>query len=303
MYTQHVISASQFDKKELLEIMKQSSEMEQLLETMEFSDMAKGKILATFFYEPSTRTRLSFEAAMNRLGGTVISVSNGATSSAKKGETVEDTMRVISGYADVIAMRSSEIGYAERATKTSSVPIINGGDGPGEHPTQSLLDLYTIKKQFGLENRLRVVFVGDLKNGRTVHSLQKLLRNFDEISIDWVSPKELEIQDEYFDENRDQKFNELTNKVLSEADVIYMTRIQKERFENQNDYERLKDVFILDAEKVAKMKNDAIVLHPLPRVDEISTDVDPLPHAKYFEQAQNGVPVRMALIARALKLI
>jgi aspartate carbamoyltransferase catalytic subunit len=299
----HVLSAPQFDTAELLEILSQAKDMETILTTKGYSTMAEGKILATFFYEPSTRTRLSFETAMNRLGGKVISVSNGGNSSVKKGETVEDTMHVISGYADVIAMRSIEKGYAERASKTSLVPIINGGDGPGEHPTQSLLDLYTIQKQFGLERPLRVAFIGDLKYGRTVHSLSKILRNFDNFSIDWVAPKELDIQDEYFNADTDRKFNELTDEVLADADIVYMTRVQQERFEDRNEYERLKNIFILDAEKVAKMKSDAIILHPLPRVDEITTDVDALPQAKYFEQARNGVPVRMALIARALELI
>ncbi len=299
----HVLSAPQFDKSELLEIMNQAADMENILTTKGFSTMAEGKILATFFYEPSTRTRLSFETAMNRLGGKVISVSDGKSSSAKKGETVEDTMQVISGYADVIAMRSSEVGFAERATKTSRVPILNGGDGTGEHPTQSLLDLYTIKKQFGLDRPLKIAFVGDLKYGRTVHSLQKILRNFDNFSIDWVAPKELDIQDEYFNTETDRKFNSLTNEVLADADILYMTRVQQERFDDVAEYERLKDVFILNAEKASHMKKDAIILHPLPRVDEISTDVDALPQAKYFEQARNGVPVRMTLIARALELI
>lgn len=299
----HVLSAPQFDKAELFEILSQASDMEKILTTKGYSDMAQGKILATFFYEPSTRTRLSFETAMNRLGGKVISVSDGSSSSAKKGETVEDTMLVISGYADVIAMRSKEVGFAERASKTSLVPIINGGDGPGEHPTQSLLDLYTIQKQFGLEKPLRIAFVGDLKYGRTVHSLSKILRNFDNFSVDWVAPKELDIQDEYFDPEKDRKFHELSDEVLKEADIVYMTRVQQERFEDRAEYERLKDVFILDAEKASKMKSDAIILHPLPRVDEIATDVDPLPQAKYFEQARNGVPIRMTLIARALELI
>ena len=298
----HVLSAPQFDKAELLEIMNQAADMENILATKGYSDMAEGKILATFFYEPSTRTRLSFETAMNRLGGKVISVSDGSSSSAKKGETVEDTMQVISGYADVIAMRSSVIGYAERATKTSLVPIINGGDGTGEHPTQSLLDLYTIKKHLGVEKKMRVAFVGDLKNGRTVHSLSALLRNFDNFSVDWIAPKELDIQDKYVRDG-DRKFSELNEESLKDADVVYMTRVQGERFEDQAEYQRLKDIFILDAAKVAKMKSDSIILHPLPRVDEIATDVDELPQAKYFEQARNGVPVRMTLIARALELI
>ena len=299
----HVLSAPQFDKAELLEIMSQSADMDKILTTKGHSDMAKGKILATFFYEPSTRTRLSFEAAMQRLGGSIISVSDGQSSSVKKGETIEDTMKTISRYVDVIAMRSTKIGYAARASKISLVPIINGGDGPGEHPTQALLDLYTIKKHLGFDKPLRVAFIGDLKNGRTVHSLQQLLRKFDNFSIDWVAPKELDIQDEYFNAEKDRKFTEITDDVLAEADIIYMTRIQKERFENESDYERLKGVFVLNAANVSKMKSEAIVLHPLPRVDEIATDVDPLPQAQYFDQARNGVPVRMALIARALELI
>ena len=299
----HVLSAPQFNKTELLEIMNQAADMEKILTTKGHSNMAEGKILATFFYEPSTRTRLSFETAMNRLGGKVISVSNGGNSSVKKGESVEDTMHVISGYADVIAMRSIEKGYAERASKTSLVPIINGGDGSGEHPTQSLLDLYTIQKHFKLERPLKIAFVGDLKYGRTVHSLSNLLRNFENFSVDWVAPKELDIQDEYFDPAKDKKFNELSTEVLKGADIVYMTRVQQERFEDHAEYERLKDIFILDAAKVAHMKDEAIILHPLPRVDEIATDVDPLPQAKYFEQARNGVPVRMTLIARALELI
>ncbi len=299
----HVLSAPQFDTAELLEIMSQSADMEKILDTTGYSEMAKGKILATFFYEPSTRTRLSFETAMNRLGGKVISVADGQGSSVKKGESIEDTMGTISRYADVIAMRSTKIGYAERAAKVSLVPIINGGDGPGEHPTQSLLDLYTIQKEISLEKPLKIALIGDLKNGRTVHSLQKLLRNFDNFSIDWVAPKELDIQDEYFNPETDRKFTEITDEVLSEADIIYMTRIQKERFENPAEYERLKGVFILDAAKVKKMKPEAIVMHPLPRVDEIATDVDTLPQARYFDPARNGVPVRMALIARALELM
>lgn len=300
----HVLSAPQFDKAELLEIMRQAADMEQILKSKKMCTLAEGKLLATFFYEPSTRTRLSFETAMNRLGGKVISVSDGNSSSAKKGETVEDTMLIISGYADVIAMRSSVMGYAERASIVSRVPIINGGDGAGEHPTQSLLDLYTIQKQFGLEKKpLRIAFVGDLKYGRTVHSLSTLLRNFENFSIDWVAPKELDIQDKYFNEKIDRKFKNLTDEVLAAADIVYMTRVQQERFEDNAEYERLKDVFILDAKKVAKMKPSAIILHPLPRVDEIATDVDALPQAKYFEQARNGVPVRMALIARALEII
>lgn len=297
----HVLAADQFDRAELLEIMEQAADMEKIIADGG-SQMAAGKLIATFFYEPSTRTRLSFETAMQRLGGNVISTSNATFSSVTKGETVEDTVRILAGYADVIAMRSSEKGYAARGAKVSSVPILNAGDGPGEHPTQSLLDLYTIKKEFGFEKPLRVAFVGDLKYGRTVHSLSQVLRNFPNVSIDWVGPKELAIQPEYTKDG-DRFFTELTDEVLAEADVLYDTRVQGERFDDHDEYLRLRDVYVIDPAKVAKMKPEAIIMHPLPRVNEITAEVDALPQARYFEQAINGVPVRMALIARALELI
>jgi aspartate carbamoyltransferase catalytic subunit len=299
----HVLSASQFSKEELLEIMQQSVEMEKLLESGG-TDMAKGKILATLFYEPSTRTRLSFETAMNRLGGKVISTSDVTFSSVSKGETIEDTIRILSGYADVVAMRSKEVGYADRAAKMSDVAVLNAGDGAGEHPTQSLLDLYTIQKYFTLDEPLNVVFVGDMKYGRTVHSLETILRNFDNVTISFVAPEAIHIPDSHFKpELGDKKFNELNDEIISNADVIYDTRVQEERFEDRDEYMRLRDAFIFDVEKVSKMKPNAILLHPLPRVNEITAEVDVLPQAKYFEQAKNGVPVRMTLIARGLELI
>ncbi len=299
----HVLSAAQFNKKDLLEIMKQSAEMEKILEKGG-SNMAEGRLLATLFYEPSTRTRLSFETAMNRLGGKVISTSDVKFSSVTKGETIEDTIRILSGYADIVAMRSKEVGYADRAAKMSGVPVLNAGDGPGEHPTQSLLDLFTIQKYFTLDEPLHVVFVGDMKYGRTVHSLETILRNFENVKISFVAPESIQIPDEHFKpEKGDQKFNELNDDILKRADVIYDTRVQEERFENRDEYLKLRDAFIFDTEKVSKMKPNAILLHPLPRVNEISPAVDDLPQAKYFEQARNGVPVRMALIARGLELI
>ncbi len=298
----HVLSASQFSKEELLEIMQQSVEMEKLLDSGG-TDMAKGKILATLFYEPSTRTRLSFETAMNRLGGKVISTSDVTFSSVSKGETIEDTIRILSGYADVVAMRSKEIGYADRAAKMSGVAVLNAGDGAGEHPTQSLLDLYTIQKYFTLDEPLKVSFVGELICGRTVHSLAQILRNFENVTINFVAPEELQIPDKYFDESKgDKKFFELSDEVLETSDVIYDTRIQKERLTPEV-YEKNKMVFHFDVEKVSKMKPNAILLHPLPRVNEIAPEVDDLKQAKYFEQAKNGVPVRMTLIARGLELI
>ncbi len=299
----HVLSASQFSKEELLEIMKQATDMEKILESGG-SEMAKGKILATLFYEPSTRTRLSFETAMQRLGGSVISTSDVTFSSVSKGETIEDTIRILAGYSDVVAMRSKEVGYADRAAKMSDVPVLNAGDGAGEHPTQSLLDLYTIQKYFTLDEPLNVVFVGDMKYGRTVHSLETILRNFENVTISFVAPEAIQIPDSHFKpEAGDQKFNELNDEILQNADVIYDTRVQEERFEDRDEYMRLRDAFIFDTEKVSKMKPNALLLHPLPRVNEITPEVDDMPQAKYFEQARNGVPVRMTLIARGLELI
>ncbi len=295
----HVLSAPQFSKEELFEILNRAKEMEKIIESGA-SDLAKGKILATLFYEPSTRTRLSFETAMHRLGGSVITVSDTKSSSVSKGETIEDTIKVISGYADVIAMRSSEIGYAERASKVSRVSILNAGDGAGEHPTQALLDLFTISKYFKLdEEPIHVVFVGDLKYGRTVHSLERVLRNFKNVKISYVAPKSLQIPESHR-HPEDETYTELTDEILKSADVLYDTRVQEERFSDRDEYLRLRDIFILTKEKVQKMKDRAILLHPLPRVNEIHPDVDALPQAKYFEQARNGVPVRMALIARGL---
>ena len=299
-----VLSASQFSKDEILEILRQAQNMEKIIENGG-SDMAKGKILATLFYEPSTRTRLSFETAMLRLGGNIISETNVAFSSAVKGEILSDTARIISGYADVIALRSQKAGDAEIVDKYSSVPVLNAGDGAGEHPTQSLLDLYTISKYFNINSNqeLKISFVGELICGRTVHSLAKILRNFPNVKMTFVAPKELQIPDEYFFADKgDLKEFELTNKILEESDIIYDTRIQKERLD-LDIYEKHKHAFHFNAEKINKMKSNAILMHPLPRITEIAQEVDDLPQAKYFEQAKNGVPIRMTLIARALNLI
>ncbi len=299
--TKHVLSAAQFEKKELFEIFKRASEMEEILQKGG-SKMADGKILATIFYEPSTRTRLSFETAMCRLGGSVISETDVHFSSAFKGEVLADTIRIVSGYTDIIAMRTKNKGDANLASIFSSVPIINGGDGSGEHPTQSLLDLFTISKYFKLdEEKIKIAFVGDLKYGRTVHSLSTILRNFSNIEISFVAPEVVQMPEKYIQAG-DKRFLDLEDEILTNSDVIYDTRIQKERFEDMNDYEKVKDAFVFDPEKVSKMKDKAILIHPLPRINEITMEVDSMPQAKYFEQAQNGVPIRMALIARALGL-
>ncbi len=299
----HVISADQYSKKDILEILNLAKKMETILNNGKVCELSKGKILATFFYEPSTRTRLSFETAMLRLGGQVISVSDVKNSSVKKGETIEDTAKIASGYADIIALRSPEAGYAQRAADVSAVPILNAGDGAGEHPSQSFLDLYTIAKHFDLEkDELVVSMVGELICGRTVHSLSKMLRNFPQIKQNFVAPAEIQMPDKYFfAEKGDQKFYELNDEVLTTSDIIYDTRIQKERLSPEV-YEKHKNAFHFDCEKVNKMKKNALLMHPLPRVNEISPEVDALPQAKYFEQAKNGVPTRMALIAYALGL-
>ncbi len=299
---QHVLAAGQFDHTELKQILAQATEMDEIL-LKGGSEMAKGKILAALFYEPSTRTRLSFEAAMHRLGGGVISETDVTFSSQAKGEALQDTATMVGGYADIIAVRSKNAGDAKVIADHSGVPVINAGDGPAEHPTQGLLDLYTIFKHFRLgEDPLTVTYVGELITGRTVHSSSQLIKKFPGITVNFVAPEEIQIPDKYFDPKTDTKYFELTDNILETSDIIYDTRIQKERLDPAV-YERHKNAFCFDKEKVSKMKSNAILMHPLPRVDEIKFEVDSLPQAKYFEQARNGVPIRMALIARGLELI
>ena len=292
----HVIEAQQFDRAELERLFEIADRCE--------SDTTKplqGKILASLFYEPSTRTRLSFESAMMRLGGNVITTENAKEfSSAIKGETLEDSIRVVSGYADVIVLRHFEIGTAERAATVSRVPVINAGDGAGQHPTQALLDLYTLKRELGRIDGVRIAMTGDLKNGRTVRSLCYLLGKYDGIHIDLVSPAELKIGDdikEYL-KRHDISFTEHEHfeAVLPTIDALYQTRIQKERFLTEEDYFRFKGRYVLTRANTESMKQGAIILHPLPRVDEISPELDDLPKAAYFRQAQYGVLVRMALL-------
>lgn len=297
----HVLSADQFSSTDLAHIMQRAAEMETILQ-QGGSTMCQGNILGTLFYEPSTRTRLSFETAMLRLGGSVITESDVTFSSQSKGEVIEDTIRIVGGYTDIIALRTKNKGEAKLAAHYSPVPILNGGDGSGEHPTQSLLDLYTIVKHHKIgERNLNVAFVGDLKYGRTVHSLAKILRKFEGVTLQFVAPETIQMPDDYR-EDSDQVFTELNPEVLTTADVIYDTRMQKERFEDIELFNRVKNAFIFTPEMVASMKPDAILMHPLPRVNEIMQRVDALPQAKYFEQAINGVPVRMALIAESLGL-
>lgn len=264
-----------------------------------------GKILATIFYEPSTRTRLSFESAMLRLGGSVITTENAREfSSAIKGETIEDTVRMVNGYADAIAMRHHEEGALERAVAVSDIPILSAGDGPGEHPTQALLDLYTIHHEIGRIDDLRIAMVGDLRYGRTVRSLSRLLRETNNCEIVFVAPEAVKMRDDIKDklDAAGVKWREETDlhKAMSEVDVVYQTRIQKERFTSEAEYLAVKGTYIIDAEAMTHLSPTGIVMHPLPRVDEITPEVDADPRAAYFRQANNGVFVRMALLKQLL---
>ena len=271
-----------------------------------FAHTCNGKKLATLFYEPSTRTRLSFEAAMLELGGSVLGFSSADSSSAVKGESVADTIRTVQCYADIIAMRHPKEGSAKVASMHAQVPVINAGDGGHQHPTQTLTDMLTIRSLKGRLDHLNLGLCGDLMFGRTVHSLIRSLTRYESITFYLISPKELRIPD-YIREQLEQKqiqFVEVERlePVIGELDILYMTRVQRERFFNEEDYVRLRDSYILDMEKMAMAKDDMIVLHPLPRVNEISVEVDSDPRACYFKQALYGKYVRMALMLRLLGL-
>lgn len=277
-------------------------------EPTRYSEVCKGKKLATCFYEPSTRTRLSFESAMLNLGGQVLGFSSADSSSAAKGESVSDTIRVISGYADICAMRHPKEGAPLVASMHSSIPVINAGDGGHNHPTQTLTDLLTIKNMKGRLGGLTIGMCGDLKFGRTVHSLIEAMVRYFGVRFVLISPDELKIPDylrkDTLDANGiDYKEVNILEDVLPELDILYMTRVQRERFFNEEDYIRLKDSFILDKRKMKLAPEDMLVLHPLPRVNEISTEVDDDPRAAYFKQAQYGVYIRMALIMTLLEVI
>lgn len=301
---QHIIEAQQFDLESITALFAQVDTLKKAVDHK--SRPLEGKIMASLFYEPSTRTRFSFEAAMQRLGGSVVSTENASEfSSAAKGETLEDSIRVIGGYADVVVLRHPAVGASKRAAAVSKIPVINAGDGAGQHPTQALLDLYTIHAAFGHIDDIHVVMAGDLKYGRTVHSLAYLLGMYKNVTITFVSPPALTMTDEiktYLQKNG-VSWNEQEGwlDTLSKADVVYQTRIQKERFADRAEYDQYKDTNLLTRIEVDTMKDGAIVMHPLPRVREITTDVDDSPHAAYFEQAQNGLYVRMALLLSLLQ--
>lgn len=305
MKLHHIIEAQQFDPPTLARLFDVAGEMEKVVQRGGTSDY-QNRVMATLFYEPSTRTRFSFETAMHRLGGRVISTENAAEfSSVAKGETLEDTVRIMSGYADVIVLRHYEVGAAKRAAGVSGVPVINAGDGVGQHPTQALLDLYTIRKEIQTIDGLRIAMVGDLAQGRTVRSLAYLLSKFQNIKIYFVSPSLLKMKEDILAHLRERKvwYTEETalDRVLPEVHVVYQTRIQKERFGDRiADYEACRGVYVLDSKILRLMKPNAIVMHPLPRLDEIAVEVDRDPRAAYFRQAQNGLYVRMALLSMVL---
>ncbi|GAA0180660.1 aspartate carbamoyltransferase [Clostridium sediminicola] len=301
--SRHLIDPMDFTVDELEEVFKLA---DKIIENPEkFSEVGKGKILATLFYEPSTRTRLSFEAAMLRLGGQIIGFSDANSSSVSKGESVADTIRTISCYADIAAMRHPKEGSAKVASMYSSIPVINAGDGGHQHPTQTLTDLLTIRRTKGSFNNNVIALCGDLKFGRTVHSLVKALSRYKNNKFLLVSPNELKIPD-YIKKEVLQKNNiefielEKLEDAIEEADILYMTRVQRERFFNEEDYVRLKDRYILNKDIMDMAKDDMIVLHPLPRVNEISYEVDNDKRACYFPQAKFGMYVRMALMAKLL---
>lgn len=298
-----LLSTNDISNEELLDLMEYA---QQIVKSPEcFSHLAEGKILATLFFEPSTRTRLSFEAAMHRLGGSVIGFSETASSSTSKGESLQDTIRVVSGYVDIIAMRHPMEGAAVLADQVATVPLINAGDGGHQHPTQTLADVLTILETKGRLTDMKIGFCGDLKYGRTVHSLVKTMSRFEGNSFRLISPEELKLPS-YIKrtvlEGAGIPFEETTDLEgsLEDLDILYMTRIQRERFPFEADYIRLKDSYVLDAKKLKNAKKDLAILHPLPRVNEIAVDVDKDPRAVYFDQTEYGMYARMALIATLL---
>lgn len=300
----HLMSPLDFTTSELDKLFDLANDIEH--NPAKYAHACDGKIMATCFYEPSTRTRLSFESAMTRLGGSVIGFSDANSSSAAKGESVSDTIRVISCYADICAMRHFKEGAPMVASEKAEIPVINAGDGGHQHPTQTLTDLLTIRSLKGRLNNFTIGLCGDLKFGRTVHSLINALVRYDNIKFIFISPEELKVPD-YITEMLKEKnipYEEVIRleNVMPELDMLYMTRVQKERFFNEEDYMRLKDFYILDPAKMGLAKDDMLVLHPLPRVNEISVEVDNDPRAAYFKQARYGVYVRMALILTLLEL-
>ena len=298
-----IISMNDMSKEEILEILEVAEKIEKTSEE-EKLNFLKGKIIATLFFEPSTRTKMSFESAAFRLGAQVLHLPPLELSSVKKGESFSDTIKMVESYSDVIVVRHPNDGAARLASTTSQKPVLNAGDGSNQHPSQTLLDLYTIKDEKGTLNNLSIAFVGDLKYGRTVHSLVKALTHFNPV-IYFVAPKILQMPSYLIDDldknNIKYEILEDFRDCLDKIDVFYMTRIQKERFPDIEDYEKVKGVYVINKKNIlGKCKEDMIILHPLPRVDEISTDLDDTKHALYFKQAKNGIPIRQAMMMKVL---
>ncbi len=302
-YGQDILSVSQFEKTNLDYIFGVAHEMRVLVERFGSADLLQGKILSNLFYEPSTRTSSSFMAAMLRLGGQVIPINNVQYSSVTKGESLPDTVRTLESYSDIIVIRHPDVGSAEIAARYCQKPIINAGDGVGEHPTQALLDLFTIVEDLQTINGLKIAMVGDLKYGRTVHSLTKLLVNYD-VEFSFVCPSILSMPDDVLDVVKKSGHKVTTTEnvhdVIGDVDVLYVTRVQKERFADLADYEKMKDFYVVDDALMAQARERMIVMHPLPRVNEIAYTVDNDPRAAYFRQMRNGMYIRMALLAAVL---
>ena len=299
-FREGIISAKDFSREDIDHILKKAKEM---IQNKKSSELLKGKILATLFFEPSTRTRLSFESAMHRLGGSVIGFHSGDVSSIKKGESIADTIRTVENYSDGIVIRHNLEGSARLATKFAKIPIINAGSGSGEHPTQALLDLLTITEEGHKLDGLNIGIMGDLKFGRTVHSLSILLSNYD-VNIYFISPKELMMRkrDKDFLRQRQAKYKEIEKyrDILNVLDILYITRIQKERFADVEEYDRVKNIYVFTKKDLKETKDDFKIMHPLPRVTEISPDIDDSPKAIYFKQTYYGIPMRKAILAELL---
>ncbi len=299
----HVISVHDLSAEQIVTVLDKAENMVDIARGKASSDLLKGKVLACIFFEPSTRTRLSFETAMNRLGGGVVGFAGTEATSVVKGETLADTIRMVSGYADAVVVRHPREGAAKLATEFSDVPILNAGDGAGQHPTQTLLDLFTIRTEKGRLENLNISLVGDLRYGRTVHSLAYALSKFGN-TINLVSPEGLEMPGEVVGYLKDKgmfgKACHTLEEVITDTDILYVTRIQKERFPDPVEYEKVAGIYRVDPKLVSQGPDDMIIMHPLPRVQEIVPEVDALPQAKYFIQAFNGVPVRMALLSMVM---
>jgi aspartate carbamoyltransferase len=303
-YGKNILSVKQFSRADLEYIIDVAHEMRTMVERIGTFDLLKGKILANLFYEPSTRTSSSFMAAMQRLGGAVIPISEVRYSSVAKGESLPDTIRTLGCYADVIVIRNPEVGSAAQAARYSRKPVINAGDGVGEHPTQALLDMFTIHEELGRLDNLTITMLGDLKYGRTVHSLSRLMTQFKGTKLNYVSPDILRMPRDVMEEVAEKGIPQLEfttlDKVLPETDVLYVTRVQRERFEDVAVYDKVKSAYIIAPEAMAPAKRDMIVMHPLPRVTEIAMEFDDDPRAAYFRQMEYGLYVRMALLAMVL---